>query len=58
LQTASALSDDGRWLAVAGAFDQALKLIDLSGKSAARRIDFAGATGRRQTPNGNDHLSR
>ena len=50
-----ALSDDGRWLAVAGTFDQALKLIDLSGQSAARRIDLPLQPDN-VTPDGNDHF--
>ena len=50
-----ALSGDGRWLAVAGTFDQALRLLDLKGEIAARRIELPLQPDN-LTPDGKDHF--
>lgn len=49
------LSGDGRWLAVAGTFDQALRLIDLQGGSPTRRIELPLQPDN-VTPDGRDHF--
>lgn len=36
-----ALSQDERWLAISGTFDQALRILDLSGKVAARTVPIS-----------------